>query len=78
MKSMHELDAGIQESLLLERLENFISSQGWCLTELAAAAGRPRRWIQRKLRGDTPLTIREFFLIVSIIDWDLEFSEVTR
>ena len=78
MKSIEEMDAETQSLLLLDRLAKKVTTEGWCLDELGRAAGRSRRWVQRKLRGDTQLTIAEFFLIARLIDWDVEVREVSK
>lgn len=78
MKSIEEMAADTQALLLLDCLANKVAAESWCLDELGGAAGRSRRWIQRKLRGDTQLTIAEFFLIARLIDWDVEVREVSK
>ena len=78
MKSVEEMDAETQSLLLLDCLANKVAAENWCLNELGRAAGRSRRWVQRKLRGDTQLTIAEFFLIARLINWDVEVREVSK
>jgi len=78
MQTLEQLNANMQEAILLDRLGNHIELTGWCLTELGELLGHNRRWIQRKLRGDTPLTLAEFFLICSTVDWLIEVRPVTK
>lgn len=78
MQTLQQLNANMQEAILLDKLGNHIELTGWCLTELGELLGHNRRWIQRKLRGDTPLTMAEFLLISSTIDLPFELKPVTK
>ena len=78
VKSSEEIESQIQSALLLDRLAKKVDSENWCLLELGRSCGRSRRWIQRKLRGDTQLTISEFFLIAAAIGWNVDLLEVSK
>ena len=73
MKSAEEMASLMRESIILDRLESHLNDGGWCLAELGQVAGHNRRWIQRKLRGDTQFTLSEFLLILAIVD--MPFSD---
>ena len=78
MKSEEQMLGEMRASNLIDRLVNIIESESWCLEELGRCAGRNKRWVQRKLRGDTQMTISEFFTIAAIVNWSVEISEVTK
>ena len=78
MKSAEQMQGEIESSLLIDRLVDIIESESWCMDELGKFAGRNKRWVQRKLRGDTQMTLAEFFTIAAVINWRLEISEVTK
>jgi len=56
------LDANIKTSLLLNKLAREIE-ESLDFEKVRRAMGVSRRWLQRKLRGDVALTVRDLFEI---------------